>query len=149
MTKVELANQYFNEGYNCAQSVIATFSEEFGLKKEVALKLAKNFGAGCLHRGEMCGAISGALMLYGLKYGSENPNDELSEEIVYYLSKKHVKEFEKIHGTIICKDLLGIDIGSIEETNSEIDISKIKLKCHDFVKDSATIINNQLEESRK
>ena len=149
MDKLEKATYYFENGYSCAQSVLAAFGEEYGLRKELAFKLAKNFGAGCMFRGEMCGAISGALMIYGLKYGSDNPDDDFSEEVVFRLSSDHIKEFEKLYGTVLCKDLLGKHVGIPDQLNSAIEQNLFKLKCPGFVKDSAFILKNQIENTDK
>ena len=149
MDKVKKAEYYFNNGYSCAQSVLAAFCEELGLKKEMAFKLAKNFGAGCLFRGDMCGAISGALMIYGLRYGSANPNDDFSEEVVYRLSADHINKFEKLYNTVICKDLLGYHVGDPKDLETALVQNVFKLKCPNFVKDSATILLEQIEKTDK
>ena len=68
MNKVEKSLDYFKNGFNCSQALLATFAADFGLSEEVALKVATQFGGGA-RKGEMCGAVSGALMVLGLKYG--------------------------------------------------------------------------------
>lgn len=142
MSKLDKVKEYSESGYNCCQSVLAAFGEDFGLDKNVALKMAKNFGSGCVYRGEMCGAISAALMIYGLKYGSDKPNDELASEIVYNFSRKHIQEFEKIHGTILCKELLGYHVGYPEDLEKIYEQRLFKSKCPTFIKDSAKILES-------
>lgn len=144
MKNCEKVKNYYEDGYNCAQAMLAGFGEEYGLSKDLAFKIAKNFGAGCLHRGEICGAISGALLVYGLRFGSDLANDELSNEIIHNLSKNHINEFEKMHGSVICEKLLGYNIGVPEDLEKIREQNLFKLKCPNYVKDSAMILYNQI-----
>ena len=66
MTKSELAEQYFRSGYNCAQAVIAAFSEDFGVDVKAALKISEGFGGGIGRMRSVCGAASGMFMAIGL-----------------------------------------------------------------------------------
>lgn len=70
MDKVKNATDLYNQGYLCSQSVFAAFCEDYGIDKVLGLKLSKFLGFGYLFRGEYCGAISAAMMIYGLKYSS-------------------------------------------------------------------------------
>jgi C_GCAxxG_C_C family probable redox protein len=69
MDKVDSAVSSFKEGFNCSQSVFSTYSRLFGLNHEVALKIAQGFGGGFARMGQTCGAVTGAFMVIGLKYG--------------------------------------------------------------------------------
>ena len=82
MSHADKAEEYFNNNFNCSQAVFTTFATETGLDEELALKIATQFGGGA-RKGEMCGAVSGALMVLGLKYGhchSENEEEKGKEE---------------------------------------------------------------------
>ena len=68
MNNVEKAQGYFKNGFNCSQAVFTTFAVDLGMSEEMALKVATQFGGGA-RKGEMCGAVSGALMVLGMKYG--------------------------------------------------------------------------------
>lgn len=144
MNKLEKVKEYSESGYNCCQSVLAAYGEDFGLTKELAFKIAKNFGSGCVYRGEICGAVSAALMIYGLKYGSDLPNDELSGEIVYNYSREHIKKFEKIHSSINCKDLLGLNVGFPEDLEKINEQKLFKWKCPTFISDSVSILEKAI-----
>ncbi|WP_242975830.1 C-GCAxxG-C-C family protein [Desulfosporosinus sp. FKB] len=65
----DIAVDCFLSGFNCAQAVFSTYSNDLGLTMEMAKKIACGFGAGMGYIGETCGAVTGALMLIGLKYG--------------------------------------------------------------------------------
>ena len=145
MKKLDKVKYYSLNGYNCGQSILAAFGEDYGLNKELAFKLGQNLGMGCTHRGEICGAVSAALLIYGLKYGSDQPNDELSNEIVYNLSNEHIAEFEELHGTIQCKELLGYNVAIPEEMEKIMELNLFRFKCPNLIFDSARILERKIE----
>lgn len=126
-------------GNNCCQSVFAAFCEELGLEKEKALKIAAGFGAGVC-RGEICGAVTGALMALGLKKGTSEGHGEMVE-----LVKKFTKIFEERHGSIRCRELLGCDI-SIEENYERVKAAGAFEKiCRNLIADSAGLLDDFLK----
>ena len=74
--KSEKTLRLFEVGYNCSQSVLITYSSELGLSEDLALRIAAPFGGGIGHMGEVCGAVSGAMMVLGLRNGFTNPDDK-------------------------------------------------------------------------
>ena len=106
MTRIDDAVQLFDDGYMCSQAVFAAFSEDFGLSKEQALKIAACFGSG-MRKGEVCGACTGALMVLGLKYGEDKSQSNEACE-------RFLDDFESENGSYICRDLLNCDIGTEE-----------------------------------
>lgn len=111
----EKAVSYF-ENFNCAQSVIAACGPDFGLDRETALRIAGGFGGGMGRLGEVCGAVTGAFMVIGLKHGKSHPEDDESEtkEKAYALVCEFADRFHARHGSILCRELLGCDIGTPE-----------------------------------
>ena len=76
MTKAEKAVDLYGKNFNCSQAVLTAFAEDFGLSEKMALSLGTSFGGGA-RNGQMCGAVSGALMVLGLKFGHfESENQE-------------------------------------------------------------------------
>lgn len=69
MDKTQKAVDYFNKGFNCSQAIFTAFNEDNGIREETALKMSCGFGAGCGRLGLTCGAVSGAFMVIGMKYG--------------------------------------------------------------------------------
>ncbi|MEJ2251419.1 MAG: C-GCAxxG-C-C family protein [Candidatus Lokiarchaeota archaeon] len=141
MDNVQKALNYFNSRFNCAQSVFAAFSEELGLETSKALKIASGFGGGLARNGKTCGAVTGALMAIGLKYGHYKENDQVSNDITYESVNNFISEFSKKHGTIECKELLGIDISNQEGLEKAKKLNYFESKCPNFVKDAATIVS--------
>lgn len=114
MTKIEDALSCFNEGFSCSQAVVSVFAEQFGIDKETALKVAGAFGGGMAQMGETCGAVTGAFIVLGLKYGRIKAKDLETKEKLYSAVKDFVEKFKLQNGTIVCKELLGCDISTSE-----------------------------------
>lgn len=144
MTKVNRAVSAFKKGFNCAQAIFSTYCEDFYLSADRAKKIACAFGGGMAHNNETCGAVSGAIMLIGLKYGNTKVDDEKSKEQAYEVAQDFIRLFKERNGSIRCTDLLGYDI-STEEGHSEVQEKNLcEEKCPKFVKDAAEIIEDIL-----
>lgn len=144
-----LAREYFKQGYNCAQSVFLALAPDYGFDKETALKLASSFGGGMGRMREVCGAVSAMLMAAGLESGyTENNNDEI-KAAHYELVQKLASEFKKKNGTIICRELLGLDV----ETDSPIPSKRTEQyyqtrPCEEFVAYACNIFEQYLNEKK-
>lgn len=108
-TKAEVAKELFLEGYNCSQSVFGAFCEDFGISKETGLVLSSGFGGGFARRREVCGAVSGAVMVLSLIHGYSDADDPQVKKHLYEEVRKVLDEFEKETGSIICRELLSLD----------------------------------------
>ena len=114
--KTRHANERFKSGFNCSQSVLSAFAEDFGLSRDSCLRLASPFGSGIARMQETCGAVTGALMAIGLKYGKGENGTEDDKTIAYRQSQFLVNEFKKRNTTICCRQLLdGYDMNSPQE----------------------------------
>ena len=102
----ERALKYFSDGYNCAQSVFAAFSEEMGMDEKTALRLSSAFGGGMGRLREVCGAVSGMFMVLSVLYGYDDAKDDDAKKLLYSRVQALAEEFKKDYGTIICRDLL-------------------------------------------
>ena len=110
-TKSEIAAQKMAEGYNCAQAIFYAHCEDLQFEKDLALKIASGLGAGMGRKGEVCGAVSGGIIVLGFKYGSAEKNNDSAKEITYAKTRELIDLFQKRHSTIICRDLLkGCDL---------------------------------------
>jgi len=83
MTGKEKAVSLFKEGYNCSQSVFAAYADRYGIDKEMALKLSASFGGGMGRMREVCGAVSGMLMVAGLEIGATEGKDVIGKKANY------------------------------------------------------------------
>ncbi|HIE24985.1 MAG TPA: C_GCAxxG_C_C family protein [Anaerolineales bacterium] len=112
MEKSLKAKTRFEESFSCSQAVFSTLAPELGLNEETALKISSAFGGGISRHGEVCGAVTGALMSLGLKFGSTSPDDE---EKVREASQKLMREFKEKNGSLLCRELLGYHLIIPEE----------------------------------
>ena len=115
MTRKEKAIDYFKQSFNCSQAVFTAFRQADKLDEKTALKLSTIFGAGVACTGkELCGAVSGALMAISMKHGREDVKGVEAKLKTYELGKKFMLEFAKVHGSCICEEIIGINIGTPE-----------------------------------
>lgn len=144
MTGADRAVEAFGGGFNCAQSVFSAFSEGIGMDRERALRTACAFGAGMGRMCETCGAVTGAFMALGLKYGKVRPEDEPAKEKAYALARELAREFRARNGSIVCKELLGCDLGTPEGMKFAGDHGLHVKKCTKYVRDAAEILEGLL-----
>lgn len=139
--KKEQGVAVFHNGYNCAQSVLSVFSEELGMSKDLSLKLANPFGSGIAYMQETCGAVSGALMAIGLKYGRGESGTIEDKERAYDMSRYFIAEFKKTTcGSICCRELMdGLDMSTSEGMAKIRELNLFKLRCDKHVQDSIEI----------
>ena len=97
----KIAEDYFEQGYNCAQSVILTFAKEINLDKETALKLSSSFGGGMGRLREVCGAVSVMFMIAGILKGYTAPNDDVVKQKHYELIQELANTFKEQYGARI------------------------------------------------
>ena len=148
MEKPIKAQTRFEEEFSCSQSVLSTLAPELGLDEETALKIASAFGGGMVRHGEVCGAVTGALMVLGLKYGSSNPDEE---EAVREASQALMKRFEEKNGSLLCRELLGYRLIVPEELEAAKESGIFKTVCPLMVHNATTLAEeimmdkNQLE----
>ena len=146
MSRVERALSCFEEGFNCAQAVLSTYGPQFGLDRELALKVAGAFGGGIARMGQTCGAVTGALMTIGLKYGNTKTDDEQAKEKAYSLAKEFADRFQSRNGSIVCRELLGCDISIPEERKLVAEKGLFATLCPKFVQDAAEIVEQILAD---
>lgn len=110
MTKGEIAKQYFLQGYNCSQSVLLAFCDDLGIDEQTATLIASPFGGGMGRLREVCGTMSGAFMVLGLKRGYSKPKDTQGKAKLYSEVQELAAKFKEDNGSIICRELLGLRI---------------------------------------
>ena len=110
MTKAEDAVALFQQGFNCTQSILSVFAPDFGLDQDMARRISQGFGAGMGRTDNICGSLSAAIMVIGLRYGGIRPDDTAAKEKTYAVVREFLQEFKTLHGSVACTDLLGYNL---------------------------------------
>jgi C_GCAxxG_C_C family probable redox protein len=105
-SRADIATEKFLSGYNCAQSVLNAFRDESNLPEETALKIACGLGAGMGRKQEVCGAVTGGILVIGAKYGRGAKDDRTAQDLTYTKIRDLMDQFAEKHGTFICRKLL-------------------------------------------
>ena len=147
MTHKEKALVYFDKQFHCSQSVLAAFADEVGLSEEQALKLGACFGGG-MRRGEVCGAVTGALMVLGMLYGQYDKNDQESRMTANKVNDEMMKRFKEKNGTYICNDLLGCDISTLQGAQYARDNDLFTEFCPKMVESAIEILEEIIAENK-
>jgi len=144
MTKSAQTLASFKDGFTCSSAVFSSFSEELGLDSETAKKISCGFGAGISKTGNICGAVSGAIMVIGLKYGKTKEGDDAATEKTRALVRKFMQEFTEHHGSVNCTELLGYNLSNPAEYEKARDSKLFVTRCPELVGDAAAILEKIL-----
>lgn len=112
--KSQQAIAEFDKGCNCCQSVLSVYAEEFGLDRDIAMKLSSGLGGGMGRMGEICGVVSAAFMVIGLNFGSAEPGQSQERQRTFELAEKFAESFKARNNSVICRDLLGFDMSTAQ-----------------------------------
>lgn len=141
MTKEKVLEE-FNEGYDCAQVVFHYWAKKLGLDEKTAYKISTGFGAGMM-QGETCGAVIGAYLALGLKYGACEEGEEGQEQKVASIIKNvqfREKLLEKYPSTM-CRELLGADFSTPEGAEKIREQKLMTTFCPQLVSDVLAILD--------
>lgn len=145
----KLAHDYFKQGYSCAQAVALAFKDELGMDEEAVAKLASSFGGGMGKLREVCGTVSGALLVYGALRGYASPNDAAAKAAHYAHVQDFAARFKAEHETIVCRELLKNLSLKQEHTSAPEPRTEEYYRvrpCVRFVETSARILEQMLAE---
>lgn len=140
---IKTAQDRFAQGFNCSQAVFSAYAETLGLQDEMALKLTSPFGGGIARHGQVCGAITGALLVLGLQKGNATLG---SNEEIYKLADDFLKKFQEQHDTFLCHELIGYDMTKPDELQTARDKNVFKTICPGLVKDATALIAQFLDD---
>lgn len=111
--KVALALEKHDRGYNCAQAVLCSFSEELGVEESLLFSISEGFGAGMGDMQGTCGALSGAYMAAGLMGSSGDVEAGVTKGATYRTVRELTEKFREKNGSHICKELKGMETGQM------------------------------------
>lgn len=144
------AKQLFLQGYNCAQAVVCAFDDLTGLDRETAARLASSFGGGMGRMREVCGTVSGALLVLGLARGYADPASPEAKKAHYARVREFARRFREQSGSILCRELLaGVETtpgGDPEPRTAEY---YARRPCPQLAWQAADILDEMLSEMEK
>ena len=143
----EIDVEYYSHNFNCSQGVFTAYAIEQGIDEKLALKLATNFGGGA-RKGEMCGAVSGALMVLGLLYGHSESDDLDTKAKAYAMAEEYMNRFIKKNGSVVCRELLGYDLSKPEEKAVILEKNLFHTMCPNLICSAVEILDEFLEEQK-
>ena len=138
-TREKVARNLFANGYNCAQAVLGVFCEEEGLDLNTAFRLANGFGGG-VRCGELCGAVSGAILAIGLKCGFYIEQDFEQKGYCNKKSYEYIEKFKEANGSVLCRDLLGLDIRCPDDHTTQMAQEAHKTVCPEMVASAVRVL---------
>ena len=143
--KSETAVTTIVSGYNCAQSVFSAFCEDFNIDRDTALKTSCGFGAGMARKQEVCGALTGGILVIGAKYGRGELEDRSATELTYDKVRLLLDRFADLRGTLICRELLnGCDLTTEEGQRHFKQARLLETFCSGCVRDVVLILEEIL-----
>ena len=147
LTRTERAVEYFMNGANCAQAVVAAFADLMGMDEAVALRISAPFGGGFARQREVCGAVSGMCMVAGALYGYDDVNDPKVKAEHYALIQEMCGKFRDAYGSIVCRELLGAKTASTSPVPSARTAEYYATRpCARFVAACCDILAEYIEE---
>ena len=139
MQKTDYGANAFLNGFYCSQSVFSAFSEDYGLDTATACKIAGGLGSGA-RAAELCGAVSGAVLAIGLRYGHGTADDGNARQKCNTETEEFVNRFRAANGSLVCRDLLECDISTPEGMENARANDLFRTKCKGLVVSAIQIL---------
>ncbi|NLH15573.1 MAG: C_GCAxxG_C_C family protein [Phycisphaerae bacterium] len=144
-SKAQQAADLHKQGFNCCQSIVLIYGPQFGLTAEQCAKVAAGFGGGIGRMGKICGALSGVILVLGMKFGATDAKDKTTKMKTYQKVALAAERFKLRCGSLECCDLLGFDLSKPEGALRAQEPGAFD-KCADFVNDAAEILEELLSQ---
>ena len=145
MDHSQKAQNLFLEGYNCAQAVLCAFDDVTGIDKQTSTRLASSFGGGMGRLREVCGTVSGALLVLGIVCGYSDPEDTAAKTAHYHLVQEFARRFTELNGTIICRELLkGVKVKPGDRPEERTEEYYAARPCLRHVGEAAAIVDEMI-----
>ena len=149
MSEKDRAVALFKEGYNCSQSVFVAFAHRFDIDEETAKKISAGLGGGLGRMREVCGAVSGAAMVIGSICAPTDGKDSDIKQKNYELVREFARRFTEENGSIICRELLGLEVKMEKSAEPEKRTAEYykKRPCAELVGCAAEILQKMIKEN--
>jgi len=144
LTRADDAAANFTNGFSCSQAVCLAFANDFGVDRETALKLSCALGGGMAHSANTCGAVTGALLVIGMKYGRTRLDDLAAKDKTYEVANAFMTEFLQRNKSLNCTDLIGHNLSDPHALGLARERKLFHTKCAKFVRDAGEILEDVL-----
>ena len=146
MKHADSAEALFSQGFACSQAIFSAYATEYGLNNDTALKVSSGFGGGMGRMAQTCGAVTGAYMVIGLKYGAVSGQDQEAKLKTYRLVREFAERFKAKNGSLVCRDLLGCDISTPEGAEEMKRKGLHGSVCMKLVHDACDLLDEMLKD---
>lgn len=144
---INAAEGYAAEGFLCSEAVLLALSESMGVESELIPRIATGFAAGVARTGNVCGALSGAIMGLGLRYGRDAPETEPGRR-PYWYSRRLAEAFEMAIGSVTCPGVLGLDIDDPDDYRRYTEEDVWATKCREVIKTATGLAYDFLQREK-
>lgn len=145
MNKQDEALRIHQCGFNCSQAVLGAYCEDLGLDLGLGYRISAGFGGG-MRKGEVCGAVTGAIMALGLRYGHFIEGDTEGKNMIAAKTQAFNQRFEEMNGSLICKELLGYNSSIEEERALIVEKGLFDTVCPKAITDAVMILEKMLAD---
>ncbi len=146
-SRIDAAIACHAQQFNCAQAVFSTYASLLGMAESDSLRVSAGFGGGMGRLQEVCGAVTGGIMVIGCKYGMVRPGDSDAKEDTYARVRDFVRRFTLEHGTISCRGLLGCDLNTPDGKDFFAEKDLANLVCNRCIRTACEIIEETVLSS--
>lgn len=136
-SRADTAVKLFEAGCSCSQAVFTAYAGDFGMDRDTAMKVSVALGGGGGRMRETCGAVSGMMLVAGLKYGNTDPADREAKSKSLEAAKALAEKFREMNGSIVCKELLGL-----VPPRGETELLPKKPACSELVRMAAELLES-------
>lgn len=143
--RVERAVELFGpDKCNCSQAMAVAFASAVGFEETAAMNVARGFGGGIAGHALTCGAVTGAIMTLGIRAAKLAKNEKDAKTMAYEMAHRFTERFKARHGTLGCKELIGVDLSTEAGRKLNADMQITRRMCPDFVRSAAEIVDELL-----
>ncbi|MBU8871862.1 MAG: C-GCAxxG-C-C family protein [Gemmatimonadales bacterium] len=140
MERIKIATEMFDEGFNCAQAILAAFGPGLGVDRQTALKLGSPLGGGLSRTGGTCGAALGSLLILGLRHGHVDIDDDEQSDLCRAETQEFLRRLGVKRGGTTCPEILNADLSQPGELERAKDEDLFEKSCPHAVREAAEIL---------
>ncbi|MGD0173758.1 MAG: C-GCAxxG-C-C family protein [Anaerolineales bacterium] len=147
MDRAEIAVDTMRSGFNCAQSMVKAYAAELNADEAAVVRMVAPFGGGMGRNGYVCGAVSGAVMVIGARFGNADAADTAARDRAYAAVSKLLEKFRAEHHTVLCRELISFEINNPEGYQRAREAGVFQNRCPLFLRSVGKILDEILSSA--